>query len=159
MNKAQRKISSKVGDLYLVASTDVVFGVFWKEQKIAAEVAQSPQSRLLDQVEQQIEEYLNGERKQFDLPLELEGTEFQKRVWQELTRIPYGKTCSYKELAKKLNDENASRAVGTANGKNPISLIVPCHRVITSSGELGGYAGGLPAKEKLLSLEKQVSRS
>lgn len=109
---------------------------------------------MLDKVVMQINEYLSGTRKKFDLILELEGTEFQKRVWTELQRIPYVKTCSYKDLAKKLNDQNASRAVGAANGKNPISLIVPCHRVISSDGTLGGYAGGLEIKHKLLSLEK-----
>ncbi|MFN3455135.1 MAG: methylated-DNA--[protein]-cysteine S-methyltransferase [Pseudobdellovibrio sp.] len=156
MRKIQRKIDSKIGPLYLVVTSKALHGVFWREQNsISYEDENShAESKMLDKVVMQINEYLSGTRKKFDLILELEGTEFQKRVWTELQRIPYGKTCSYKDLAKKLNDQNASRAVGTANGKNPISLIVPCHRVIASDGTLGGYAGGLEIKHKLLSLEK-----
>lgn len=151
--KSQRKIDSKIGPLYLVASSEFLYGVFWKDQKITFD-EETKASKILDQTEKQITEYLNGKRNSFDLPLEMEGTEFQKRVWNELKKIPYGKTCSYKDIAKLLKDSNASRAVGTANGKNPISLIVPCHRVISSDGTMGGYAGGLPIKEMLLNLEK-----
>lgn len=154
MSKVQRKVNSKIGPLYLVASAKALHGIFWKSQNEAKEKVDSVEARLLDYAEAQITEYLNGERKAFDIPLELEGTEFQKKVWTELLKIPYGQTRSYKEIAKALKDSNASRAVGTANGRNPISLIVPCHRVIASDGTLGGYAGGLPTKEFLLSLEK-----
>ena len=112
-------------------------------------------SRVMSQAVTEINEYLGGLRKDFSIPLLPEGTEFQKRVWDELKKIPYGETRSYKEIAICLKDKNASRAVGTANGKNPLSLIVPCHRVITSSGKLGGYAGGLAIKTKLLALEKR----
>lgn len=101
----------------------------------------------------QIQEYLNGNRKEFDIPLLLVGSEFQKRVWNELLKIPYGETESYLGLSKRLGDEKAIRAVATANGANAISIIVPCHRIIGSKGELTGYAGGLQAKRKLLQLE------
>lgn len=102
------------------------------------------------EVTQQLSEYFNGERKTFDLPLAPEGTKFQKQVWQALTEIPCGETKSYGWIAKSINNEKAVRAVGTANGANPIALIVPCHRVIGSNGKLTGYAGGLALKAKLL---------
>lgn len=98
-------------------------------------------------------EYIVGERKVFDLKLNPEGTAYQKRVWKELENIPYGETRSYKQIAEKLGDPNASRAVGLANGKNPIPLIVPCHRVVGVNGKLTGFAFGLDMKKKLLDLE------
>ncbi|MBA6390306.1 methylated-DNA--[protein]-cysteine S-methyltransferase [Colwellia sp. BRX10-3] len=102
------------------------------------------------EVIQQLTEYFAGNRKHFDLPLAPEGTNFQKKVWQALTEIPCGDTKSYGWIAKSINNEKAVRAVGTANGANPIALIVPCHRVIGSNGKLTGYAGGLALKAKLL---------
>lgn len=155
MNKIQRKINTKIGAIYLVASDDYLYGIFWNDQKITAKGTSVKSKKILDKTEKQINEYLNGKRKTFDLPLRLEGTEFQKKVWAELAKIPYGETRSYKEIAKSLKNINACRAVGTANGKNPISLIIPCHRVINEGGKLGGYAGGLEIKEFLLSLEKK----
>lgn len=104
------------------------------------------------QAVQEISEYLDGQRKKFEVPLDVEGTDFQKRVWEELRKIPYGKTLSYKEVAQKVGTQGI-RAVGTANGRNPISIIVPCHRVIATGGGLGGYAGGLSNKKFLLELE------
>ena len=101
----------------------------------------------------QLTEYFAGTRREFDLPLRLRGTEFQKRVWQELTEIPYGQTWSYGELAKRINNPSASRAVGLANGRNPISILVPCHRVIGADGSLTGYGGGLERKRWLLAHE------
>ncbi len=156
-NKVQRRMESEIGPLFLVASSHALYGVFWKDQKLPTEntVDGTTETAMLDNAEAQITEYLNGKRTSFDLPLILEGTEFQKRVWRELQKIPYGQTKSYKEIAIALKDPNACRAVGTANGKNPISLIVPCHRVINESGKLGGYAGGLPIKAKLLDLERK----
>lgn len=101
----------------------------------------------------QLEEYFNGSRKQFDLPLNPRGTDFQKKVWEELSQIPYGKSISYLDLSKKLGDPKAIRAVAAANGKNPLWIIVPCHRVIGSNGDLVGYAGGLERKKWLLNHE------
>lgn len=101
----------------------------------------------------QLKEYFEGSRKTFDVPLDIEGTDFQKRVWNELRNIPYGKTISYKTLSEKLGDVKAIRAVGKANAQNPIAIIIPCHRVIGADGSLIGYAGGLAIKEKLLHLE------
>ena len=102
-------------------------------------------------------EYLNGKRKSFDIKYEINGTEFQKKVWKELTDIPYGETRSYKEIAVAVGNPKASRAVGMANNKNPIAIIVPCHRVIGSDGKLVGYAGGLDMKRALLTLEKKYN--
>ncbi len=106
---------------------------------------------------QQLEEYFTGERKNFDLPLHLSGTDFQVQVLQELQRIPYGETTSYGDIARRIGRPKAMRAVGAANGRNPIPIIVPCHRVIGSSGDLTGFGGGLDTKEALLRLEAENS--
>ena len=106
----------------------------------------------------QLQAYFAGELENFDLPLGPEGTPFQQKVWNELCRIPYGETISYGELAKRIGNPNASRAVGLANGSNPIPIVIPCHRVIGSNGKLTGYGGGLPIKEKLLAVEKKQLR-
>ena len=103
----------------------------------------------------QLEAYFKGELTRFDLELNVSGTDFQKKVWQELVKIPYGETISYAELAKRIGNPNASRAVGMANGKNPISIIVPCHRVIGKNGSLTGFGGGLEVKKNLLEFEKR----
>ena len=113
------------------------------------------ETALIKKAFSELEEYFNGQRKTFDLPLKLEGTKFQKKVWQELIKIPYGKTISYKELAKAVGNEKACRAVGMANNKNKIMIVIPCHRVIGSNGNLTGYAGGLNIKKQLLDLEAQ----
>ena len=105
------------------------------------------------EVKKQLIEYFDGKRKAFSLVLSMKGTAFQKDVWQELQKIPFGKSCSYGDIASKLNNPKAVRAVGAANGKNPIAVIVPCHRVIGANKKLTGYAGGLPLKQKLLTLE------
>lgn len=109
---------------------------------------------LLKEAEKQLLEYLAGTRKTFDLPLAVEGTEFQKKVWEALRSIPYGETRSYKQVAEMLGQPSASRAVGMANNKNPILILTPCHRVLGSDGKLVGYAAGLDIKKKLLELEK-----
>ncbi|RPI10034.1 MAG: methylated-DNA--[protein]-cysteine S-methyltransferase [Acidobacteriales bacterium] len=101
----------------------------------------------------QLDEYFSGRRRQFDLPLDLEGTEFQQRVWKSVARIPYGQTRSYAQIATTIGSPTAVRAVGAANGANPVAIIVPCHRVIASGGGLGGYGGGLELKRRLLALE------
>jgi methylated-DNA-[protein]-cysteine S-methyltransferase len=106
----------------------------------------------------QLKEYFAGKRVDFDLPLAPEGTSFQRAVWQRLREIPYGETISYGELAKRVGNPNASRAVGAANGSNPIPIVIPCHRVIGSNGKLTGFGGGLPTKEKLLALESRQLR-
>jgi len=113
---------------------------------------------VLEEAVHQLKEYFLGERTQFDLQLNPEGTEFQKRVWEALLQIPYGKTVSYLELSKQLGDVKAIRAVASANGKNPLWIVVPCHRVIGSNGDLTGYAGGLHRKKWLLEHESPVKQ-
>lgn len=156
MEKYQRKINSVIGPLYLIASKNFLHGIHWDEQPVSKEIKDSPETIIFDKTQQQLKEYFNGEREDFNIPLYLEGTDFQKRVWEQLQKIPYGETRSYKQIATALKDPNACRAVGTANGKNPVSIIVPCHRVINVGGKLGGYAGGLDIKIQLLALEKSI---
>ena len=111
-------------------------------------------SAILQQARGQLADYFAGHRKQFDLPLDYRGTPFQMSVWQALLEIPYGATCSYGQLAKRVGDPDASRAVGAANGMNHIAIVIPCHRVVNSNGTLGGYGGGLERKQFLLDLER-----
>jgi AraC family transcriptional regulator of adaptative response/methylated-DNA-[protein]-cysteine methyltransferase len=113
---------------------------------------------LLERLRTQLEEYFAANRRDFDLPLEYHGSEFQERVWAALRHIPYGETCSYGALAKKLGDANGMRAVGAANGLNPIAIVIPCHRVVNANGALGGYGGGLWRKQILLDLEQGQGR-
>jgi methylated-DNA-[protein]-cysteine S-methyltransferase len=112
---------------------------------------------VLAETARQLQEYFAGTRMRFDLPLALEGTSFQRRVWDALLEIPYGATCSYAELARRIGAPAAVRAAGSANGANPIAIVVPCHRVIATGGGLGGYGGGLDRKQCLLELERQAS--
>jgi methylated-DNA-[protein]-cysteine S-methyltransferase len=107
----------------------------------------------LQKTRQQIDEYLSAQRKQFDIPILMVGSDFQKQVWQQLIGVSYGQTSSYLDLAKRINNKKAVRAVASANGANSIALIVPCHRIIESNGELGGYGGGLSVKKRLLKIE------
>ena len=117
-----------------------------------------PPTRILKETIRQLRAYFSGKLEQFDLPLAPEGTPFQLEVWRRLCEIPYGETISYGELARRIGNPNASRAVGLANGSNPIAIIIPCHRVIGSNGKLTGYGGGLPIKERLLALERRQLR-
>jgi methylated-DNA-[protein]-cysteine S-methyltransferase len=156
MNVLQWKMSSPIGPLHLTASEKGLKSAFWDEQDVpyaSSLTSLSPISQILSKSVKQLEQYFKGERKAFELPLDLNGTEFQMRVWQALMAIPYGTTCSYSALAQNIGHEKAVRAVGTANGRNPICIIVPCHRVIAANGTLGGYSGGLHVKSHLLKLE------
>lgn len=160
MKLVQTKIKTTVGDLYLLASEKGLKGVnieSWDAETVTHLERKTPEIKILNQTKRELEEYFSGTRQKFQIPLDVEGSEFQKKVWNQLRKIPYGKTCAYKDIATKLSDPNASRAVGTANGKNPLWIIVPCHRVITASGSLGGYAGGLEMKTKLLQLESKIN--
>jgi methylated-DNA-[protein]-cysteine S-methyltransferase len=115
------------------------------------------ENEILKKTREQLDEYLNGVRKEFDIPLLMVGTDFQKSVWDALMKIPYGKTASYLDIAKCINKEKAVRAVASANGANSLNLIIPCHRIIGSNGELVGYGGGVPVKKRLLTLEQNNS--
>jgi methylated-DNA-[protein]-cysteine S-methyltransferase len=148
-------IDSPLGELLLVGDGHALRGLHMQEGRTAVSV--NPQWRAADvpfaDVRAQLSEYFAGERRDFDIPLAMEGTPFQRHVWGALREIPYGETTTYGELAHRLNMPSASRAVGLANGRNPIAVIVPCHRVIGSNGSLTGYGGGLERKRLLLELE------
>lgn len=136
--------------LYLVATETHLINIqFTQPQKALLQTTE-----LLSMATIQLDEYFQGKRTTFSLPFKLTGTPFQLAVWKELQNIPYGKTTSYKEIAQKINKPKAYRAVGVANNKNPLPIIIPCHRVIGSNGKLIGYAGGLKLKNYLLELEK-----
>ena len=145
--------NTKIGKLKIEYENDVLTGIAYTEN----EKEQGIRSELSDKTVLQLEEYFDGRRKEFDIPIKLRGTEFQKRVWNELLKIPYGKTVSYKDIAIKIGNPKACRAVGMANHNNPILIIVPCHRVINENKKLGGYALGLELKRRLLELEKENS--
>ena len=151
-------MESPVGPLTLVATDGVLSGLYMDEQRHRPmeELFGPRDDTHAGEVIEQLEAYFAGDLKDFDVPLTLHGTDFQRRVWTELQRIPYGETTSYGELAERMGRPTAARAVGLANGKNPISIIVPCHRVIGSTGSLTGYGGGLPRKRYLLSFEQGV---
>lgn len=153
-------MDSPVGALKLVAHDQALVAVMWDNEDHKrvrlAELIEDRQHPMLLRVKKQLEEYFTGQRQQFDLPLDFQGTDFQQQVWQALLTIPYGEKCSYKDIAVQIGNEKAVRAVGAANGRNPISIIAPCHRVIGSSGALVGFAGGLDKKQILLSLEQQI---
>jgi methylated-DNA-[protein]-cysteine S-methyltransferase len=144
-------MSGPLGTLELCANEKGLVSVLFKDEDLPTHDKQS--NDILTETKMQLSSYFKGELKMFNVPLALEGTEFQKKVWTELCRIPFGKTVSYLDLAKKLGDEKCIRAAASANGKNPIAIIVPCHRVIGSDGKLVGYAGKLWRKKKLLELE------
>lgn len=135
-------------DLFLVEEEGKIVGILF--QRPEGEEGETP---LLLLAEKEIREYLAGKRKEFTFPIQSKGTDFQKRVWSALLEIPYGKTQSYGEIAEKIQSPKACRAVGGANNKNPLSIVVPCHRVIGKNGSLVGYGGGLDWKKRLLSLE------
>lgn len=146
----RRTIETPVGRLLLVGTRDTLTELHLPPNDL---VVDGGQSAALDEAERQLREYFDGRRQQFDLPLDPQGTEFQRQVWAELQNIPFGVTCSYLDVARKVGGPNHTRAVGGANGRNPISIIIPCHRVIAADGSLGGYGGGLPLKERLLAHE------
>jgi methylated-DNA-[protein]-cysteine S-methyltransferase len=151
------RMCSAVGTLKLVASDSALLAVVWRDhgagQVPVHEAIEARAHPVLDSASRQLEEYFAGRRRIFDLPLEFRGTEFQRRAWHALQTIPYGETRTYADMAIQIGQPTAVRAVGAANGRNPISIIVPCHRVIGSSGALTGFGGGLDAKARLLALE------
>ncbi|MCX4585056.1 methylated-DNA--[protein]-cysteine S-methyltransferase [Streptomyces sp. NBC_01481] len=155
MTKQHTVVDSPYGPLTLVATDGVLSGLYMPQQRhrpdeeTFGEVDPAPFGEAI----RQLEAYFARELTEFDLPMRLHGTDFQQRVWEQLRQIPYGETRTYGELAEALGNAGASRAVGLANGKNPIGIIVPCHRVIGSTGSLVGYGGGLDRKQRLLAFE------
>jgi methylated-DNA-[protein]-cysteine S-methyltransferase len=159
---AYKHMSTPVGRLTLVAGDNGLAAILWHNDRpgrvklnVGAEVDDHP---VLVETERQLEEYFAGRRKQFALTLDLSGTAFQRRVWSALQTIPFGETRSYGQIAKQIGNPNAVRAVGAANGRNPVSIVAPCHRVVGSTGALAGFAGGLEVKAHLLAFEGALVR-
>jgi methylated-DNA-[protein]-cysteine S-methyltransferase len=152
-----KAVKSPVGELKLVASDKGLAAILWENDNPRrvrlAPVAEDKNHPVLLEAERQLKDYFSGKRKSFSLRLDFKGTEFQKKVWAALLTIPFGETRSYGQIAKQIKNPKAVRAVGAANGKNPISIIAPCHRVIGATGKLTGFAGGLEVKACLLALE------
>jgi methylated-DNA-[protein]-cysteine S-methyltransferase len=157
MSLAYKEIESPIGKLKLVASDQGLVAILWENDRPRrvrlSEMTADDRHPLIVETERQLGEYFAGKRTTFSVALDMRGTRFQRDVWESLLAIPFGETRSYGQLAKQLGNPRATRAVGAANGRNPISIIVPCHRVIGSSGKLTGFAGGLEAKAHLLNLE------
>jgi methylated-DNA-[protein]-cysteine S-methyltransferase len=161
-NYVYKTMPTPVGELTLVGSDRGLAAVLWEDDRpsrVRARATQEdPSHPVLLEAQRQLEEYFAGKRRTFDLALDFLGTDFQKSVWGELLQIPFGETRTYGEIARKLGNAKAVRAVGAANGRNPLSIIAPCHRVIGSNGDLTGFAGGLEAKAHLLGLEGATAR-
>lgn len=147
--------NTKIGKVGIVENGHSITEVYFIKDADNNEI-NIKETPLIKEAGKQLQEYFEGKRIDFDLPLEPKGTQFQKAVWKTLETIPYGQTRSYKQVAQAVDSPKAYRAVGMANNKNPISIIIPCHRVIGANGKMVGYGGGLGIKEYLLNLEKQI---
>jgi methylated-DNA-[protein]-cysteine S-methyltransferase len=149
---------SPIGLIEIIGNHNAVYSILFTErsEKVNMITAETPE--VLVECYTQFDEYFKGERYEFTFPLQFEGTEFQKSVWEALREIPYAETASYKDIAVSIENEKAIRAVGSANGKNKLSIVIPCHRIIGSNGKLTGYAGGLWRKEWLLQHEKSFNK-
>jgi methylated-DNA-[protein]-cysteine S-methyltransferase len=157
MSLSYKFVASPIGNLKLVASDKGLVAILWQTDSPRrvrlTDLVENPEHPVLLRTEQELNEYFSAKRDAFTVPLDMRGTTFQKQVWEALLGIPFGETRTYGQLANQLNNPRATRAVGAANGRNPIAIIVPCHRVIGFSGKLTGFAGGLDAKAHLLKLE------
>ena len=157
MTYQYKLMPSPVGELTLVARDGKLSAILWEVERAnrvrLGELIEANDSPVLRETERQLKEYFAGTRNQFELELDFAGTDFQKQVWQALLTIPFGETRSYSQIAEQIGNPKAVRAVGAANGRNPISIVAPCHRVVGASGGLTGFAGGLEAKQYLLTLE------
>lgn len=155
------EMNSPVGKLTIITSSKGLHAILWdtdrknpKYEKIIISLIKSKTNKTITETKKQLSEYFKGKRKTFDLPLVMHGTDFQIKAWQQLLKIPYAKTISYGAQAEKIGNKNKARAVGMANGLNPISIVIPCHRVVGSNGDLTGFGGGLDKKAYLLKLEQ-----
>lgn len=143
--------NTPIGKIAISEENNMITNLYFENDQIEGTYKET---NLIKEAKAQLEEYFEGKRKAFNLPMSLKGTEFQKSVWRALETIEYGKTISYKELAIKVDNDKACRAVGTANSKNPLPVFIPCHRVVNADGKLGGYSGGVHIKKYLLEIEK-----
>lgn len=158
IKKYKLHYESPIGIIEIVGSNESISSIMFIEENKKINSLQVEIPPVLVQCYNQLEEYFKGHRFNFTFPYEFEGTEFQKTVWQALTKIPYGETVAYQHIASLIGKEKAVRAVGSANGKNKLSIVIPCHRIIGSNGKLTGYAGGLWRKEWLLNHERQFKK-
>ena len=160
MSYEYKYMPSPVGQLTLVARDGKLTAILWEKERPnrvrLGALQEANNSPVLEETERQLKEYFAGTRNRFELELDFAGTDFQKKVWQALLTIPFGETRSYSQIAAQIGNPKAVRAVGAANGRNPISIVAPCHRVIGASGGLTGFAGGLEAKQYLLELEEHA---
>jgi methylated-DNA-[protein]-cysteine S-methyltransferase len=161
MTVSIKTIASPVGELTLAAGDEGLVAILWENDRpgrvVLGETVDAPDHPVLVETERQLGEYFAGGRRAFDVPLDFRGPEFQKSVWRILLTIPFGETRTYGQIAQAVGRPAASRAVGAANGRNPISIIAPCHRVVGADGSLTGFAGGLDAKRFLLGLERPAA--
>ncbi|MBW6409429.1 methylated-DNA--[protein]-cysteine S-methyltransferase [Clostridium weizhouense] len=144
---------TEIGEIGIAENGNAITNLYFKRIELIDNFNLA-ETKLIKEAYSQLKNYLLGDIKKFTLPLNPEGTDFMKKVWNSLTLIPYGQTCTYKEVAKSTGNEKASRAVGLANNKNPIPIFIPCHRVIGANGKLVGYSGGIDIKKYLLNLER-----
>ncbi|MDO1605848.1 methylated-DNA--[protein]-cysteine S-methyltransferase [Lactobacillus sp. YT155] len=162
-------VKTKLGSMVVISDDEKIFLLeFVNNEKLTKEIPAfkkrlnakitKRKTDVIQQLQKELDEYFAGKRINFDLPTQLVGTDFQESVWKELTKIPSGQTISYKDLARGIGNPNATRAAANATGKNPVALIVPCHRVISNDGSIGGYGGGLDRKEWLLEHEREVKK-
>jgi methylated-DNA-[protein]-cysteine S-methyltransferase len=162
MSLSYKFMKSPIGNLKLVASDQGLVAILWEKDRprrvVLDDLVENAQQPILKQTEAELGEYFAGKRTEFTVPLDMRGTPFQKQVWEALLGIPYGETRTYGQLANQLGNPKATRAVGAANGRNPVAIITPCHRVVGFSGKLTGFAGGLDAKAHLLNLEGRDDR-
>lgn len=149
----QYSYNTVIGEIFIAENNGILEYVSFKNLNLP-----NKETPIIKTAYSQLLEYFEGKRRIFDIPIHLNGTEFQKKVWNALTNIPYGQTVSYKDIAISIGNEKSCRAVGMSNNKNPIAIIIPCHRVIGKNGDLTGYAGGIEIKKYLLNLEKKNSK-
>ena len=158
MSYVSKRVHSPVGLLTLVASEHGLAAILWPDDRpgrVRLDVADEvPDHAVIQETERQLAEYFAGRRTEFDLPLDPSGTPFQQKVWSALRSIPFGETRTYAEVATQIGHRGAARAVGAASGRNPLSIVAPCHRVVGTGGELTGFAGGLEVKARLLAFER-----
>lgn len=154
IKKYKLDYESPIGIIEIVGTEEAITSILFSEEDKKKNLLQAETPQVLKQCYKELDEYFKGYRKDFTFPYQFEGTDFQKTVWNALTKIPYGETGAYKDIALSIENEKAVRAVGSANGKNQLSIVIPCHRIIGSTGKLTGYAGGLWRKEWLLKHER-----
>jgi len=145
---------TKIGKITVEETDNCITGIHFENDELPSNI-DTYETPLIKEAIKQIKLYLDGKLKYINVPIKIKGSDFQKLVWNELTKIPYGETCTYKDIAKKVGNEKACRAVGNANSKNNLPIIIPCHRVVGTNGKLVGFAGGLDIKEKLIDIEKK----